>query len=239
MEENEKNTPGNEEQKEYQPPANRYVRLKPFTLVMLIFGLVLASAAVTFFALTTGEEKVVEVVNPQNATVSERKEFKKFYDAYDEVKKNYYDNVDEEKMIDGAINGMIESLGDPFSDYLNEQEAQQLNESISSSFEGIGAEIQEANGYIKVVSPIKNSPAERAGLLPNDLIMAVDGKSIQGMSSSEAVLLIRGEKGTNVTLSVRRGESAEPFDVKIERDIIPIETVYAEMLDDDIAHIQI
>ncbi|MCG3088812.1 S41 family peptidase [Sporosarcina cyprini] len=239
MEENEKNTPGNEEQKEYQPPANRYIRLKPFTLVMLIFGLVLASAAVTFFALTTGEEKVVEVVNPQNATVSERKEFKKFYDAYDEVKKNYYDDIDEEKMIDGAINGMIESLGDPFSDYLNEQEAQQLNESISSSFEGIGAEIQEANGYIKVVSPIKNSPAERAGLLPNDLITAVDGKSIQGMSSSEAVLLIRGEKGTTVTLSVRRGESAEPFDVKIERDIIPIETVYAEMLDDGVAHIQI
>nr|WP_243458168.1 S41 family peptidase [Sporosarcina sp. Te-1] len=239
MEENEKNTPGNEEQKEYQPPANRYIRLKPFTLVMLIFGLVLASAAVTFFALTTGEEKVVEVVNPQNATVNERKEFKKFYDAYDEVKKNYYDDVDEEKMIDGAINGMIESLGDPFSDYLNEQEAQQLNESISSSFEGIGAEIQEANGYIKVVSPIKNSPAERAGLLPNDLIMAVDGKSIHGMSSSEAVLLIRGEKGTTVTLSVRRGEAAEPFDVKIERDIIPVETVYAEMLGDGIAHIQI
>ena len=98
---------------------------------------------------------------------------------------------------------------------------------------------KKKNGYINVVSPIKNSPAERAGILPNDIIIAVDGESIQGMSSSEAVLLIRGEKGTTVTLTIRRGETVEPVDVKIVRDVIPIETVYAEMLDDGIAHIHI
>ncbi|MFC5603397.1 S41 family peptidase [Sporosarcina koreensis] len=237
MDEKEKSG-GQEEETNYQPPAKRYIRMKPFSLVMLIFGLVLATAAVTFFALTTGEDKVVEVVSPQNPT-TDRKEFKKLYEAYDEMKKTYYNEIDETAVIDGAINGMIEALGDPFSDYLNEKEARQLSESISSSFEGIGAEIQELNGYINIVSPIKNSPAERAGLLPNDLIIAVDGKSIQGMSSSEAVLLIRGKKGTTVTLSVRRGEMGEPFDVKIERDVIPIETVYAEMLDNNIAHIRI
>lgn len=237
MDEKENNRP-QEEQANYEPPAKRYIQLKPFSLVMLIFGLVLATAGVTFFALTTGDDKVVEVVSPQNPS-TDRKEFKKLYDAYDELKSNYYNDIDETAVIDGAINGMIEALGDPFSDYLNEQESKQLNESISSSFEGIGAEIRELNGYISVVSPIKNSPAERAGLLPNDLIVAVDGESIQGMSSSEAVLLIRGEKGTTVTLSVRRGEMAEPFDVKIERDVIPIETVYAEMLADKIAHIRI
>lgn len=219
--------------------TRQYIKLKPFSLIMLIFGLVLATAAVTFFALTTGDDKVVEVVNPQKPLTTERKEFKKLYEAYDEMKLNFYDEVDETTIIDGAINGMIDALGDPYSDYLNEKEARQLNESISSSFEGIGAEIQEKNGYISVVSPIKNSPAEKAGLLPNDLVTAVDGKSIQGMSSSEAVLLIRGEKGTTVTLSIRRGEGTETFDVKIVRDIIPIETVYAEMLDDNIAHIHI
>ena len=142
-------------------------------------------------------------------------------------------------IIDGAINGMIDALGDPYSDYLNEKEARQLNESISSSFEGIGAEIQEKDGFITVVSPIKNSPAERAGILPNDKIIAVDGDSIQGMSSSEAVLLIRGEKGTLVTLTIMRGEAIEPIEIKITRDVIPIETVYSEMLEDDIAHIRI
>lgn len=229
------NTP--EQEPNHQPPAKRYIRLKPFSFVMLIFGLVLASAGITFFTLTTGEDKVVEVVNPQKTV--DRKEFQKLFDAYDEMVANYYDQIDEGTVIDGAINGMIDALGDPYSDYLNEQEAKRLNESISSSFEGIGAEIQELNGYISVVSPIKNSPAERAGLLPNDLIIAVDGESIQGMSSSEAVLLIRGEKGTTVTLSIRRGDSPEPFDMKITRDVIPIETVYAEMLEDGIAHIHI
>lgn len=238
MEEKDNNGIGQEKEMDRQPPARRYIQLKPFSFVMLIFGLVIASAAVTFFTLTTGEDKVVEVVNPQKPT-TERKEFQKLYYAYDEMKKNYYDEIDETTVIDGAINGMIDALGDPYSDYLNEQEAGRLNESIQSSFEGIGAEIQELNGYINVVSPIKNSPAERAGVLPNDLIVAVDGKSIQGMSSSEAVLLIRGEKGTTVTLSIRRGDSVEPFNMKIIRDVIPIETVYAEMLDDGIAHIHI
>lgn len=92
---------------------------------------------------------------------------------------------------------------------------------------------------ISVVSPIKNSPAEKAGILTNDNIIAVDGKNIQGMGASEAVLLIRGEKGTEVTLTIQRGEMSEPLEIKIVRDEIPIETVYAEMLEDDVAHIQI
>ncbi len=220
------------------PKPTRYIRLKPFSLIMLIFFLVLATSAVTFVALTVGDEKVVEVVKPQQVG-SERKEFKKLYDAYDQMKESYFDDIDDQVVINGAINGMVDSLDDPYSDYLNEKEAKQLNESISSSFEGIGAEIQEANGYISIVSPIKNSPAEKAGLLPNDLVLSVDGESIQGMSSSEAVLLIRGEKGSTVTLSVRRGEKSDPFDVKLVRDVIPINTVYAEMLEDKIAHINI
>ena len=181
-------------QPEAQKPT-RFIRIKPFSLIMLIFFLVLATAAVTFVALTVGDEKVVEVVKP-NQVGMERKEFKKLYEAYDQLKESYFDDVDDQVVIDGAINGMVDSLGDPYSDYLNEKEAKQLNESISSSFEGIGAEIQESNGYISIVSPIKNSPAEKAGLLPNDTVLSVDGESIQGMSSSEAVLLIRGEKGS-------------------------------------------
>ena len=96
-------------------------------------------------------------------------------------------------------------LDDPYSDYMNKEEAEQFNSDLSSSFQGIGAEIQERNGNIVVVSPIKNSPAEKAGLLPEDIILSVDGESIQGMSATEAVLLIRGEKGTPVTLTIQAG----------------------------------
>ncbi|MEK5038580.1 lmo1851 family serine protease [Sporosarcina sp. FSL K6-3457] len=239
MDEKENNGLEQEHESNHQPPAKRTINLKPFSFVMLVFGLVVATAGITFFVLTTGDDKVVEVVSPQKPTIVDRKEFTKLYNAYDEMMGNYYDDIDETAIIDGAINGMIDALGDPYSDYLNVKEARQLHESISSSFEGIGAEIQEKNGYINVVSPIKNSPAERAGILPNDLIIAVDGDSIQGLSSSEAVLLIRGEKGTTVTLSIKRGGTAEPVDMKIVRDVIPVETVYAEMLEDGIAHIHI
>ncbi|WP_039044226.1 S41 family peptidase [Sporosarcina sp. ZBG7A] len=235
MDENEQKEQNRPPEPEQHPAHNRYFKIKPFSFVMLIFTLVILTAGITFFALTFGDDKVVEVVSPQK---NDRQEFQKFYDAYDEIKKKYFEDIDDKAVLDGAINGMVDALDDPYSDYLNTEETEHLMENISSSFQGIGAEIQEADGYIKVVSPIKNSPAEKEGLLPNDLIQAVDGKSIQGMSSSEAVMLIRGEKGTTVTLTIKRGEKAEPFEVKIKRDDIPVETVYAEMLDGGIAHIR-
>lgn len=223
---------------EKEPPGKRLIQLKPFSFVMLVFGLILFTAGLTFFVLTAGSNKVVEVVKPQQQSI-DRAEFKKLYDAYDNLKAQYFQDIDEDEIMNGAINGMVEALDDPYSDYLNAEEARQLHESISSSFEGIGAEIKEQDGYIAVVSPIKNSPAERAGLLPKDTILAVDGESIQGMSSSEAVLLIRGEKGTTVTLSIKRGEATEPIEVKIVRDVIPIETVYHEIDDEGIGHVRI
>lgn len=223
----------NEEEITEIKPASKYIKMKPFVFLLSIFALVVATAAVTMIALTWGDEKVVNVT-PVNQ--KERSEFSKLYLAYDKLEEEYYKEVDEEAVINGAINGMIDALEDPYSDYMNQDEASQFNENISSSFQGIGAEIQERDGVINVVSPIKNSPAEKAGLMPNDKIMAVDGKDIKGYSASEAVLLIRGSKGTEVTLSIQRGTNAL-MEVTIVRDDIPIETVYAEMLDDQVAHI--
>lgn len=220
-----------------EQPAKRYIQLKPFSFVMIVVGLILITATVTFFILTTGDDKVVEVVKPQQKV--DRTEFKKLYEAFDAMTENYFQEIDEGVAIDGAINGMIDALDDPYSDYLNEEEARQLHESISSSFEGIGAEIQEQNGFIAVVSPIKNSPAERAGILPKDMITTVDGKNIQGMSSSEAVLLIRGKKGTPVVLTILRGESADPIEIEVIRDVIPLETIYYEVDKDQIGHVRI
>lgn len=221
-------------EQEENKPATRFLRIKPFTFIMLMFFTILVTAGLTIFALTVGEEKVVEVAVPV-----ERKEFSKLYDAYDELKEKYYVEIDNEEVIYGAINGMFDALGDPYSDYMNKEEAEQFNSDLSSSFQGIGAEIQARNGNIVVVSPIKNSPAERAGILPEDIILAVNGESIQGLSASEAVLLIRGEKGTPVTLTIQRGESEAPIEMTIIRDDIPVETVYGELDEDKVAHIQI
>jgi carboxyl-terminal processing protease len=210
-----------------------YLKIKKFKFVMLLFFLVFATAGITTFALAFGDEKAV------NVGVTERSEFKKLYEAYDKLNENYYKDLKDETLVNGAINGMLESVGDPYSDYMNEKEAKKFQESISSSFEGIGAEIQEKEGYVSIVSPIKGSPAEKAGLQPNDKILKVDGKSIQGMSVTEAVLLIRGEKGTKVTLTIQRPGQEESMEVTITRDEIPIETVYAEMKDNGVAEIQI
>jgi len=199
---------------------------------MLLFFVVFLSAGITTVALAFGDEKAVTVA-------ADRGEFDKLFAAFDTLKNNYYEEVDQEKMINGAINGMVESLDDPYSDYMDSEEAKGFHDSISSSFEGIGAEIQEQDGYITIVSPIKDSPAEKAGLKPNDKVLSVDGKSIQGMSATEAVLLIRGEKGTTVKLSIQRPGVEERMEVPIVRDTIPIETVYGEMLEDGIAKVQI
>ncbi|WLR43338.1 S41 family peptidase [Bacillus carboniphilus] len=133
---------------------------------------------------------------------------------------------------------MVDSLDDPYSTYMNQEETEKFDESISSSFEGIGAQVEEQNGQIMVVSPIKGSPAEEAGLKSRDVILEVDGESIEGMSVSEAVLIIRGEKGTEVELLIDRDGVGE-LTIPIIRDTIPIETVYSEILNNNIGKVQI
>lgn len=215
------------------PQHAGFIKMKKFRFVMLIFLVVFLTAGVTILALSFGDEKAV------NVGMQERSEFNKLYDTYDKLKKNYFQDVKEDKLIDGAIDGMVKALDDPYSDYMTKEESKVFEESITSSFEGIGAEIQEKNGTIVVVSPIKGSPAEKAGIKPNDKVTEVDGKSVTGMSANEAVLLIRGEKGTKVTLTIERKEGEEPEKVTITRDEIPINTVYPEMLDNGVAKIQI
>ncbi|MCQ6276613.1 S41 family peptidase [Bacillus sp. V3B] len=208
--------------------------MKKFHFIMLLFLVVFLSAGITTFALAFGDEKAVSVG-------TNRTEFDKLYSAFDTLKHNYFEEVDQDQLISGAINGMVDSLDDPYSDYMDTSEAKGFRDSISSSFEGIGAEIQEQDGYIMIVSPIKESPAEKAGLKPNDKVISVDGESIQGMSATEAVLLIRGEKGTTVKLTIQRPGMDEVMEVPIVRDTIPIETVYGEMVEGEegIAKIQI
>ncbi|MBT2664365.1 S41 family peptidase [Bacillus sp. ISL-4] len=223
-----------EEENQKQPKeAGKFIKIKKFTFIMGIFLVIFLTAGITTIALTFGDEKVESLAPDKHS------EFEKLYSTYDTIKDNYYEEIDQDKLVDGAINGMIKSLDDPYSAYMDKKEASSFHESISSSFEGIGAEIQEQDGKIMVVSPIKGSPAEKAGVKPNDIILSVDGKSVEGLSSSEAVLKIRGEKGTKVNLSISRAGESEPIDLTIKRDTIPIETVYAEMLDDGVAKIQV
>lgn len=216
-----------------QNDEGRYIRIKKFPFIMGVFLLIFITAGITMFILTFGDEKV------QSIAPSKYPQFEKLYSAYETIKGEYYKDIDDKDLVNGAIKGMIDGLDDPYSTYMNQEEAKSFNESISSSFEGIGAEIQQQDGKIMVVSPIKGSPAEKAGVKPNDIILSVDGKSIEGLSATEAVLKIRGKKGTKVALSISRAGEPKPILITIVRDTIPIETVYSEMLDDGIVKIQV
>src|SRR5690625_5257837 len=148
--------------------------------------------------------------------------------AYDLINKHYFEEVDQDELIEGAIQGMLDTLDDPYSSYMNEEAMERFNEQIQSSFQGIGAEVSMIDDIVTIIAPIKDSPAERAGLRPNDQILKVDDESLDGLDLNEAVERIRGEKGTEVVLLVQRKGSSQPFELTLVRDDIPIETVLTE-----------
>ncbi|MCC2251063.1 peptidoglycan-binding protein [Virgibacillus sp. AGTR] len=156
------------------------------------------------------------------------KEMNKVGQAFNLIKENYLEVVDDQQLIEGAIQGMLTSLEDPYSSYMDVETMKQFNEQIESSFEGIGAEVSMVNDTVTIVAPIKDSPAEKAGLRPNDQVLQVDGESLDGLNLNEAVAKIRGEKGSKVELEIQRAGVSEPFNVTITRDTIPVETVYSK-----------
>ena len=147
--------------------------------------------------------------------------------AFDLIGEQYYKGVDKTKLIDGAIKGMTESLGDPYSSYMNKEEANQFLQVIQGSLVGIGAELTMQNGHVVVISPMKDSPADKAGLKPKDIISAVDGSTLQGLSLAQAVEKIRGPKDSKVTLEIKRPGENHPLRLTVVRQKIDVETVKA------------
>ncbi|MGO3838377.1 MAG: S41 family peptidase [Vagococcus sp.] len=140
------------------------------------------------------------------------------------IQSKYVGKVDQQALIDGALKGMTDAIGDPHSTYFSASEAKEFDSSVSGSFEGIGAVMKLENEYPTIAEPpIKDSPAEKAKLKAGDVIIKVDGKETKGKALSEVVKTVRGEKGSKVTLDIGRGE--DTFPVEITRDTIPVESV--------------
>lgn len=155
------------------------------------------------------------------------------------IETKYYEKMDRSVLLDGAVSGIMNSLNDPYSVYMQKDVAQHFSESIEGSFTGIGAEVTLENGRVIVVSPIKGSPAERSGLLAKDILLSVNGEGLEGLSLQEAVAKIRGPKGTKAKLLVQRSGVSEPIQLVLIRDDIDLETVYASMLPDGVGLIEI
>lgn len=142
--------------------------------------------------------------------------------------------VSDQDRVWGAISGMVDSLNDPYTTFLLPKENERFETTIRGEFSGVGMEVGMKDDFITVVSPLKNTPADRAGMQPEDLILAIDGVPTLNLGVDEAVELIRGEIGTPVTLTVSRDGEEEPFDVEIIREIINIPTLETEIINEDV-----
>ncbi|GAB6991363.1 S41 family peptidase [Paenibacillus pini] len=206
--------------------------LKKQTVVLLLILAIVGSSALTLFvskdhSFATSPGAGILASGGSNGLKQE--EAKKLGTALDLIEGNYYQDVDRTKLVDGAINGMMQSLEDPYSSYMGKQTAKEFEESIEGSFSGIGAEVSSDNGNVMVVSPIKGSPAEKAGIRAKDIILSVNGQSLQGLELNEAVAKIRGPKGSEAKVSVKRTGTASPIEFVIVRDDVDLETVKAHM----------
>jgi carboxyl-terminal processing protease len=153
-----------------------------------------------------------------------------FGDVFDRVRQDYVEKVSDKKLIEAAIQGMLSSL-DPHSTYLNPEAYNEMRTTTRGKFGGLGIEVTMEGGYVKVVSPIDNTPAYKAGIQAGDLITHLDGEPVLGLTLSDAVEKMRGPIGTSLTLTVLR-KGQEPFDVTITRDEIKIESVRYEAKED-------
>jgi carboxyl-terminal processing protease len=149
-----------------------------------------------------------------------------FGEVFESIRDNYVEPVDDKELIHSAINGMLTSL-DPHSSFLTADDFDQMQERTKGEFGGLGIEITMEDGFVKVVSPIDDTPAARAGIISGDLIIGIDGQNVLGMTLTEAVDLMRGKIGSEITVTIKRGEIA-PFDVTLKRDVIKMRSVRSD-----------
>ena len=154
------------------------------------------------------------------------------------VKTDYVEAVDEKKLITDAISGMVSSL-DPHSQYFDEKTFKEFREGTTGRFVGVGIEITQEDGLVKVVSPIEGSPAYRAGLKPSDLITRIDDTAVRGLSLNDAVKRMRGEAGTKVTLTIFRKDENRTFPVTVTREEIKTQSVKGRVVEPGYAWIRL
>jgi len=213
--------------------------------IAILFFLVGSILGAYYFGFTVGksEARIIPIEGLQNTQfgASEAVDFSLFWDAWRVIQEKYAtkEPFDYQEMVFGAISGMVESLGDPYTIFMDPEDTKRFRDDISGSFEGVGMEIGIRNRELQVISPLEGTPAKAAGLRPGDIIVRVDDTFTRNITIDEAVSLIRGPRGTDVTLSILRDDWSETRDFVITRAIIKIPSLEWETLEENIAYIQL
>ncbi|BCR26589.1 S41 family peptidase [Aquipseudomonas alcaligenes] len=208
-------------------------QFRHLTPLALALGLMLGSP--TLLAAEAVEVPAVEAVNGKAPLPLE--ELRTFAEVMDRIKAAYVEPVDDKTLLENAIKGMLGNL-DPHSAYLEPEAFAELQESTSGEFGGLGIEVGTEDGFIKVVSPIDDTPASKAGIQPGDLIVKIDGQPTKGLSLMEAVDKMRGKAGSKINLTLVR-EGGKPFDVELTRAVIKVKSVRSQLLEDGYGLIRI
>lgn len=178
-------------------------------------------------------------IMPASPPIGQEEQWELFLQVWEIVSKEFYKQpIDQDEMVRGAIRGMLETLGDPHTTLLDPATSQRAREQTRQKFQGIGARIDNQDGSMSIHSVFPGSPAERGGLKPGDLIIAVDGTPIEGETVEQVALRIRGPAGTDVVLTIKRGEN-EPIDITLTRAEIDIPSLSSQMLQGNVGYIRL
>jgi carboxyl-terminal processing protease len=183
-------------------------------------------------------EKSTPAAVDAESTTLPLEDLKTFTEIFGRIKQDYVEPVSDKKLLEDAVKGMLSGL-DPHSAYLVAEEYQELKEGTTGQFGGLGIEVSMENGYVKVVSPIDDTPAQRAGVKAGDLIIRLDDKPVKGMTLADAVKIMRGEAGSKILLTIVREGSEAPLKISLVRDIIKAKSVKSRILDKNYGYVRI
>jgi len=199
-------------------------------------SLILSLGVVVGVSLSIGSGVLAE--RSDSAQMLPLDELRTFTDVFARVKNDYVEPVEDKTMLENAIRGMLAGL-DPHSSYLDEKEFKELQVGTSGEFGGLGIEVGMEDGFVKVISPIDDTPAQRAGVQAGDLIIRLDDTPVKGMSLGDAVNLMRGKPGTSIRLTIVREGEEKPLEISVKRDIIRVKSVKSRMLEKGYGYLRI
>lgn len=205
---------------------------------ILLLAWVMGSSAVQAASADPALTNDIDTDQADETATLPLSELRRFSEVFDRIKNAYVEPVDDAKVLEDAIRGMVAGL-DPHSSYLEPKAFAQLQEHTSGEFGGIGIEVSQDNGLIQVIAPIDDTPAEKAGIRAGDWITKIDGESVQSLGLNEAIQRMRGKPGTAITLTVMRKGLDKPLELTLLRDVIRVTSVKFRPLTDDYAYIRI